>query len=50
MKRSAPFLVIPVLGTGMVLLHSTSCGGGLRQIHVTISNLVMPISVNLLSN
>ncbi|WP_179947476.1 hypothetical protein [Wolbachia endosymbiont of Cylisticus convexus] len=36
-------------GSQWALLHSTSCGGGLRQIHVTISNLAMPISVNLLS-
>ncbi|WP_419247191.1 hypothetical protein ACJZL1_06365 [Wolbachia endosymbiont of Rhagoletis indifferens] len=41
--------VIPVLDTGMALLHSTLSSDGLRQIYVMISNLAIPISVNLLS-
>ncbi|WP_419247441.1 hypothetical protein ACJZL1_02645 [Wolbachia endosymbiont of Rhagoletis indifferens] len=35
--------------TGMALLHSTLSSDGLRQIYVMISNLAIPISVNLLS-
>ena len=48
-NASSPFGVIQVADTGMALLHNTSCSGGLRQIHVTISNLAIPKSVNLLS-
>lgn len=35
--------------SGMALLHSTLSSDGLRQIYVMISNLAIPISVNLLS-
>ncbi|MFV1011224.1 hypothetical protein JR053_02985 [Wolbachia endosymbiont of Nasonia vitripennis] len=41
--------VIPVRDTGMALLHSTLSSDGLRQIYVMISNLAIPIPVNLLS-
>ncbi|WP_419247018.1 hypothetical protein ACJZL1_03905 [Wolbachia endosymbiont of Rhagoletis indifferens] len=48
-KFQCPCDVIPVLDTGMALLHSTLSSDGLRQIYVMISNLAIPISVNLLS-
>ncbi|WP_419247037.1 hypothetical protein ACJZL1_04205 [Wolbachia endosymbiont of Rhagoletis indifferens] len=36
-------------GSQWALLHSTLSSDGLRQIYVMISNLAIPISVNLLS-
>ncbi|WP_265031688.1 MULTISPECIES: hypothetical protein [unclassified Wolbachia] len=48
-SSQCPLLVIQVTDTGMALLHSTLSSDGLRQIYVMISNLAIPISVNLLS-
>jgi len=47
--KVAPLLVIPARDAGMALLHGNLCCGDLWQIHVTFSNLAMPMSVNLLS-
>ncbi|WP_353285147.1 hypothetical protein [Wolbachia endosymbiont (group A) of Beris morrisii] len=48
-RKTSIFMLINLAGSQWALLHSTLSSDGLRQIYVMISNLAIPISVNLLS-